>query len=72
MFGLGFPELCIILTIVVPLIFSAIALVDILRSEFTGQNKLIWLLVILFVPILGFILYFTIGRKQKVRPGIST
>ena len=45
-----------------------IALVDILRNEFKGQNeKLIWLLVILFVPLLGQILYFVIGRKNKIK-----
>jgi hypothetical protein len=45
-----------------------IALVDILRNKFTNQNeKLIWLLVILFVPVLGPILYFVIGRKNKIK-----
>lgn len=44
-----------------------IALIDILRSEFTGYNKIIWILVVLFVPLLGAILYFAIGRKQKLK-----
>jgi len=45
-----------------------IALVDILRSDFKHQNeKLIWVLVILFVPVLGPILYFVIGRKNKIK-----
>jgi len=49
-------------------LLSLIALVDILRNEFKGQNeKLIWLLVILFVPVLGPILYFLIGRKNKIK-----
>jgi len=42
------------------------ALVDILRSEFTGSNKLIWVIVVLFFPILGAILYLAIGRDQKI------
>lgn len=67
MFGFGFPELCIILTIIVPSIFWIIALVDILKNEFTANNKVIWLLVVILIPIAGFILYFTIGRKQKIR-----
>ncbi len=37
-----------------------------LRSEFTGSNKLIWLLMVVFIPYLGFLLYFIIGRKQKI------
>ncbi len=43
------------------------ALVDILKSEFTGYNKIIWVLLVLFIPVLGTILYFIIGRKQKVQ-----
>ena len=44
-----------------------IALVDILRSEFTGSNKIVWLLVVIFLPVIGFLLYFLIGRKQKIK-----
>ncbi len=43
------------------------ALVDILRNEFTGANKLIWLLVVIMIPMIGMILYFFIGREQKIR-----
>lgn len=45
------------------------AFVDILRSEFAGNNKLIWLLSVIFVPFAGSIAYFIIGRKQKIKPG---
>ena len=31
-------------------------LIDILKHEFTGYNKIIWLLVIIFFPVLGAIL----------------
>ena len=44
-----------------------IALVDILRSEFTGSNKIVWLLVVIFLPVIGFLLYFLIGTKQKIK-----
>jgi len=43
------------------------ALVDILKNEFTGSNKLIWLLAVIMVPMLGMILYWFIGREQKIR-----
>jgi hypothetical protein len=43
------------------------ALVDILKNEFTGSNKLIWLLAVVMVPLLGMILYWFIGREQKIR-----
>ena len=43
-----------------------ISLVDILRNKFEKNNKLIWFVSIIIVPLLGPILYFLIGRKQKV------
>jgi hypothetical protein len=43
------------------------ALVDILKNEFTGSNKLIWLLAVIMVPLIGMILYWFIGREQKIR-----
>jgi hypothetical protein len=49
------------------LIIPIIALVDVLRNEFTGNNKIIWVLVILLSWIIGAILYFFIGRNQKIR-----
>ena len=45
-----------------------VALIDVLRNDFKGQNeKLMWVFVILFIPVLGPILYFTIGRKNKIK-----
>ena len=43
------------------------ALVDILKNEFTGSNKLIWLLAVIMIPMLGMILYWFIGREQKIQ-----
>lgn len=66
----GFPggwELIVILIVlllfVLPWLF---ALIDCLKGEFKGNDKLIWILLILLVPFLGMILYFLIGRGQKV------
>lgn len=42
-------------------------IVDILKSEFIGSNKIIWLLISIFIPGLGVILYFLIGRGQKIK-----
>ncbi len=47
-------------------VFTIIALIDILKSNFESNNKLIWVLVVIFTNIIGAILYFTIGRKQKI------
>ena len=45
---------------------TIIALVDILKSEGKGNNKVVWILVVLFANFFGAILYFLIGREQKI------
>lgn len=57
------------LTLFVPLIifvYYIYVLIDILKSEFTGNNKLIWLIIYFILPFVGVLLYFLIGRKQKI------
>lgn len=49
------------------ILFPIIALVDVIRNEFTGNNKLIWVLVLIFFNIPGAILYYLIGTKQKLK-----
>lgn len=44
---------------------TILALVDVLKSEFKGNNKLVWVIVILFGNFLGAVLYFLMGRSQK-------
>lgn len=65
---IGSSEL-MILILIVPIVFIVpiIALIDILKSEFEGNNKLIWVLVILFLWIIGAVLYYFIGRDQKIK-----
>jgi uncharacterized membrane protein len=63
---IGIAELVIILLLLAGIPWL-IALIDILRSDFTGNDKLIWLLVIIFIPFIGPIVYFIVGRKHKIR-----
>ena len=42
-------------------------LIDILKHEFTGYNKIIWIIVIICFPVLGAILYLVFGRGQRVK-----
>jgi len=56
-------QLILIFFVLLPTI---IALIDIVRNEFSGNNKIVWLLVVLLGNFLGAILYFIIGRKQKL------
>jgi hypothetical protein len=65
---IGSQELILILMCTcVFFILPIIALVDILKSEFTGNNKIIWILVVLLSWIIGAILYYFIGRNQKIQ-----
>ena len=62
--SLGVYELGILLLV---LLLPLIALIDILRSRFEPINKLTWVLVVIFTNVLGALLYFVIGRNQKIR-----
>ena len=64
----GPQEIIIVLGIMLGLLLlPLIALIDILRSDFQGNNKLVWVIVVIFFNVLGAILYFLIGRDQKIR-----
>ncbi|MCL5031492.1 MAG: PLD nuclease N-terminal domain-containing protein [Bacteroidetes bacterium] len=63
--NLGVAEIILILFVLLPTILWVAALVDILKSNFKGDNKLIWILVVVFLPIIGAVLYFIIGRNKK-------
>ena len=65
--GMIGPWQIIILTFVfLGIIPTIIALIDILKSKFEGNNKIVWVIVVMFLNLIGAILYFTIGRKQKI------
>ena len=67
---LGFvgPWQWIIILVAIPLfILPVIALIDVLKNNFLNDNKVVWVLVILLLPLIGSILYFIIGTKQKVK-----
>ena len=59
-FGIG------LLASLFTIVLALLALVDILKNEFTGYNKLIWVIVVILLPLLGSILYFVIGTNQKI------
>ena len=63
---LGIPGIGLLLIVLFIVLLPFIALVDIIRSEFTGTNKLIWVIIVIALPVLGTILYFTLGVKQKL------
>ena len=61
-FGLMIWQIILFVT----LFFWLFCVIDVLRNSFNGNDKLVWILVLLFVPILGPFLYFFIGRKKRI------
>ncbi|OLS34351.1 PLD nuclease N-terminal domain-containing protein [Bacillus sp. MRMR6] len=51
--------------LVIQLILFIVSLIDLVRIERTNGPKWLWALVILFVNIIGPILYFVIGRRNN-------
>ncbi len=66
--GIGVQELILLFFFFVPAILWVWALIDCVTGTFSNSDsKLIWVVVIIFVPFLGSILYFIIGRSGRVR-----
>lgn len=74
LFGIGYFEL-LFLVALASIIFIIWALIDIARSKFPGDTKVIWVLAVVIGGLIGTIVYFVVGRSQKIseneegRPG---
>lgn len=42
------------------------AVVDLLKRDLSGANLTKWLMIVIIFPVVGFILYFSLGRKNRV------
>ncbi|WP_214706894.1 MULTISPECIES: PLD nuclease N-terminal domain-containing protein [unclassified Exiguobacterium] len=51
--------------LILQLILLVVALIDLLKRQETNGPKWVWLLVILFINILGPIIYFLWGRTKR-------
>lgn len=45
------------------LIIDILVIIDILRSNKDTEKKILWIIAVVFLPILGPILYYVIGRR---------
>lgn len=48
---------------IVYLVLVVWALIDIIKSTRTGEQKAIWIVVIIFFPVAGSIIYYLISRN---------
>lgn len=51
--------------IIIQVILLIIAIVDLVRIEKTNGPKWVWVFIILFINIIGPILYFVVGRRSN-------
>jgi hypothetical protein len=47
-------------------VYWIVQIVDCLKSDFSGYNKIIWILVLIFLGPLGAIIYSFVGKDQKI------
>lgn len=45
------------------LVLDIIVILDILKSNKDMEKKVLWIIVVIFLPLLGPVLYYLIGRK---------
>ena len=45
------------------LVIDVIVVMDILRSNKDMEKKILWIILVIFLPILGPVLYYVIGKK---------
>jgi hypothetical protein len=45
------------------LVLDVIVVMDILRSNKDSEKKILWVIAVIFLPVLGPILYYIIGKK---------
>lgn len=50
--------------LIIQLILMVVAVIDLIRIDKTNGPKWLWALIILFVNIVGPVLYFVIGRRN--------
>ena len=52
----------------IPVLLWLWAMIDLLKSDFSNSiNKIVWAIVIIFIPLAGALLYLLIGRSQKIK-----
>lgn len=63
----GMEWIIILVAFSLSLILPILAISDIIKRNFRNPiDKLIWILVVLFMPIVGSMIYFWVGKGQKV------
>ena len=46
------------------LVIDIVVIVDIVKSSKDTEKKILWIIAVVFLPVLGPILYYFVGKKQ--------
>lgn len=65
LFLLGGGIIMTLLFVLLLILFPLVALISALTGQFQGNEKVLWVLLIIFLPFLGSLLYFLIGMNQR-------
>ncbi|MDD4992361.1 MAG: PLDc N-terminal domain-containing protein [Paludibacter sp.] len=63
--GLLFLLILIPFALILGILLPVIAIIDILSSKFSGNDNLLMILIVLFIPF-GAIIYFVIAPSRKI------
>ncbi|MDI6772579.1 MAG: PLD nuclease N-terminal domain-containing protein [bacterium] len=67
MFAVGLLELIVVFVLLVPLSLALLAILDVVRSDFRrDSDRVLWAIIVLLVPVIGPVLYYLVGRRQKL------
>jgi hypothetical protein len=64
LFGTGL--ILTLLVIIFIFLFPLLALISVLMNQFNGNEKIMWVIIIILLPFLGSLLYFLIGRDKRI------
>lgn len=65
LFLFGGGILITLLLVIFVLLFPLLALISALSASFPGNEKILWVVLIIFLPFIGSLLYFLIGINQR-------
>ena len=49
---------------IVGLVVAIVGILDVVKSSMTSGKKALWIILILVLPVIGFVIYWFVGRKK--------